>query len=1044
LNYDNYDRIDDANLGKTYYCVAFNAPKGECNVNSDCNSLDKNYCSGSVIKHDEGKCVDHACVKETSTVTECNDGLFCNGSETCLNAKCVAGSTVNCSPFDLNAIHSCLNVPDGLPLTWDYFIGFNSVCNESTDACTTGTVSLTHACSVGLCSAECDANHSCSPTSCDVNDGCAGSDYYDYSDVSNSCSGCLCSHNECSNPVISHNDSRCTECQADSDCSSLDKDYCDGSLVKHDEGKCVNFSCESETSTVQNCADGLFCNGLESCENAKCVDGSAINCNPFNIPPVGECSHVPDNNLLTWDFFAGFTSVCDESKDICTTGVETVESNCDIQACGAECESDSDCSDTECDDLDGCKGNDYYDFTDVLNNCVGCQCTDNQCSTPEISHNDARCTECQIDGDCDKLDKDYCIGTLIMHDEGKCVDYSCEIESSKVQACNDGLYCNGEETCESAQCVGGSAIDCLPFNLDPVGECNYVPDGFPKTWDFFAGFTSVCNEQTDSCTQGIEEITSTCSKQDCRAECESNSDCTPHFVEDYCYFDGACSLGPSCSCSFENEFCPEPGSIIEGYCYWGSGECTGQGCDLNKTPMNCYKECDPETGPKTLPEIKTTKEVSQPRLECNYFGDSNEASECWFVTTLTKISLDTNYEGAETFYRQRWKEDYGSVWGSWSSWKVYESAFGFAEDSIHELEYYSVDEECDLEEEHAFEIDIVDSKAPMPVKTVGKPSTQWDFVGSTFYPEIGDGYLNPGINEECWGQDSLECWKVTLLTPISLQCTDSQPHPVSNERVCFRVELDADDATQSYCEGVGDYNKNADGYCCLQGTTETFTFQEESEHKLAFYCEDALGNKGSVDYEMFKVEGGAFEIQLNKKWNLISVPFALKNSSPELVFEDVEENVQSVWTYDAFTNQWHVYNPSNPGANNLTEVLPGWGYWLAAYNPGSLVLGGSLFSPITTPPSKEIKQGWNLIGYYGTDGLSEYNGPQGNGKKASCMLYSLGDSVLDNGWSSLETYWEPYNPSPWVSFGYDSNLDSGAGYWIAATEDGVYTYSTVC
>ena len=364
----------------------------------------------------------------------------------------------------------------------------------------------------------------------------------------------------------------------------------------------------------------------------------------------------------------------------------------------------------------------------------------------------------------------------------------------------------------------------------------------------------------------------------------------------------------------------------------------------------------------------------------------------------------------------------------------YDASFTIQEQSCHLIEYYSVDN-VEKTETVKKQCVYVDNTPPEPLKTVGDPKTKWDGADSIFYPEIKDA---------CWkSENPLECWKITLLTPITLECTDQQPHPVDNETVCFSVGLDGDNVTEEYCREYNGQLNEADGYCCMPKTTE-FYFGEETEHNLAYYCVDALGNKGSTDDEKFKVEGTKFTIELNKKWNLVSVPFVLIDKNPEAVFADVNENVEAVWTYDAFADEWFVYHPNSPSTSNLSEINPGWGYWLSAYNPDTLTIGGSLFSPITTPPTRELKKGWNLIGYYGTDGILSYNGPVGNGKQAKCALYSLGASMQDKGWTALTTYWEPFNPNQWKSFDYYDRMDPGAGYWISVPEEGQYEYTTNC
>jgi len=78
----------------------------------------------------------------------------------------------------------------------------------------------------------------------------------------------------------------------------------------------------------------------------------------------------------------------------------------------------------------------------------------------------------------------------------------------------------------------------------------------------------------------------------------------------------------------------------------------------------------------------------------------------------------------------------------------------------------------------------------------------------------------------------------------------------------------------------------------------------------------------------------------------------LINDDPTDVLESVEENVESVWTYDSYNDEWFVHRPEHPETSNLDAITPGWGYWVRMYQDDLLVLGGSLFSPITLPPRK--------------------------------------------------------------------------------------------
>jgi len=510
-------------------CTCNHTTVGECTDDEDCDYLDDDYCDGTLIKHDEGVCIDNLCTTETITVQECNDSLYCNGYETCSNAQCVDGTDVDCSGYDISFIATCFNVPDANIYTFDFRGSFNSVCNEDTDACTTGDDSILHVCSTGLCGAECDSDGDCPDTECPP-DGCVGNDWYDFEDVPNNCqTDCTCEENQCDNPTISYNDSRCTECQDDDDCNDRDRDYCVGTEVIHDEGVCIDFSCQTNTTTVEDCLDTLYCNGEETCSNGACVDGTAIDCTAHDMPLISTCYNSPDNNPFTYDHGEPFTSQCNETSDQCTTETQTLTHTCSDEICHAECEDDADCSETDCDYLDGCYGDDWHDFDDVDNACLGdCTCEENQCGSPaDISYNDSRCTECQDDDDCDALDDDYCVGKNVTHDEGKCVDFQCTTQTTTTEACDDGLYCNGEETCLAAQCITGTAIDCSTHDLPLISTCYNNPDNNPFTYDHGEPFTSQCNETSDSCTSGAQSLTHTCSDEICHAECEDDHDCDP-------------------------------------------------------------------------------------------------------------------------------------------------------------------------------------------------------------------------------------------------------------------------------------------------------------------------------------------------------------------------------------------------------------------------------------------------------------------------------------------------------------------------------------
>jgi hypothetical protein len=416
-----------------------------------------------------------------------------------------------------------------------------------------------------------------------------------------------------------------------------------------------------------------------------------------------------------------------------------------------------------------------------------------------------------------------------------------------------------------------------------------------------------------------------------------------------------------------------------------------------------------------------------------------------------------------------------------------EFEFKIPEDSCHLIEIMATDnvDKCALHKQWVY----VDNQAPTPNKTVGEISTEWypvDVAVDPFNPDATHFY--PWIVDRCWNDQhingSIDCWKVTLDTEISMECVDPTPHPVGDEKVCFNVEMDGEDITdgdgcptrrcgrpEGYCNEYGG-EMNDEGYCCVSKTAvDEFTFLEESEHNLKYYCEDALENRGPVDDEKFKVSGKMFKIKLNDKWNLISVPFVLQEDDPKEVFKDAE-SVKTVWSYNGLTGKWSVYRPDNENISDLDAIEPGLGYWILsdcetpielnaedyrwkcdADKCEMLVVGGSLYSPgPVAPPSQDLPEGWSLIGLYGTEGKHGYYGPNswfnwfGYGRDAYCELYSLRNLNEEGStkWSALVGYWEPENPGAWYNLEKCDEMDPGAGYWISMDAEGNYRPSTIC
>ena len=659
-------------------------------------------------------------------------------------------------------------------------------------------------------------------------------------------------------------------------------------------------------------------------------------------------------------------------------------------------------------------------------------------------------------------------------------------------------------------------------------------------------------------------------------------DCLPEDENDYCYIDGVTKIHVEATD-------PEPHPVNDVLCSWDYEVLDGENQGVTGGEQNLQPPFDiqfPEEsmhglrivcwdalGNKVEDQERFFVDKTPPEIKKNYgkpFYDEEvcvrwEKPKWWlpeecvewktveWISSDTKIKISVEDAGPhksgikESKYRYDIVDD-AYCWGTLDcetltlegkkEWTImsdpaYEK-FYIGEESCHLIEIMSTDnvEKSSTHKQCVF----VDNRGPDTVKSIGEPKDEW-YPGQPGEPE---SYFYPEETARCWDEtgEEIECWEVTTVTPLRMECDDSwdgdDTHPVGEKKLCFKVDVDGKDKTLRYCmEYGGWYNLFGDhkGECCrylepdeddhdgcdfydykddcdevqdlecYEGR-KVFYFLEETEHNLQYYCVDRLGNEGPVDEEKFKVEGTKLEIPLYKKWNLISVPFTLLNDDPEVVFDkvfwkgelvdDVSEYIHSVWAYDPdhvmCGQDWCVWSPDGEDNDDL-KVMPGWGYWVmlndkpdcegildcfwSVFNerPLWLVIGGSLFSPATTPPSRNLQKGWNLIGYYGTNWqiypMSDENFMCGEefqmperyifGDKVYCSLNSLIDTQEgyprwsslwsfvncgnhDAEWVGLNTCADPDNPVQTML----SRMYAGRGYWLELDLEDMYAPATTC
>jgi hypothetical protein len=140
---------------------------------------------------------------------------------------------------------------------------------------------------------------------------------------------------------------------------------------------------------------------------------------------------------------------------------------------------------------------------------------------------------------------------------GVCVEPgSCERQAVRDgTSCGDGLVCNGEETCSSGSCIPGTGPSCDDGNACTTDTCS-EPDGCSNSWVACSTFADGC------CPPGCEA-----SDPDCGAACG----------------DGVCE-GNGEDCRTCPQDCPCKGKDCAKACC-GDGVCEGE--NARQCPVDC-------------------------------------------------------------------------------------------------------------------------------------------------------------------------------------------------------------------------------------------------------------------------------------------------------------------------------------------------------------------------------------------------------------------------------------------------------------------------
>jgi hypothetical protein len=349
-----------------------------CTMDSDCD--DGAFCNGAET------CNVGTGICEAGSAPACDDGAFCNGAESCNETtdSCEAGTPPACDDGAFcNGAETCNEGTDscdaGTPPACDdsLFCNGAETCNEGTDQCDAGTPVV---CDDG---AFCNGVETCNEgsDSCDTGtDACAPGEFCNEVDD-------LCEAQVCDNDGICETGEDCGNCANDCISGSIPGAVCGNGICEAGDGETTS-SCSADCNGKLNGKpSGRFTCG-PSCSDSRCNSGS-YQCTETPVGPAG-------------DFCCG-DDMCEGDENSNTCGLDCGEPP--EPFCGNNIiEGTEVCDGT---DLGGASCSDYGFNSGTLSCAANCgnvntdNCT-NECVATHSKEKGPRCSD-GLDNDCDGL-----------------------------------------------------------------------------------------------------------------------------------------------------------------------------------------------------------------------------------------------------------------------------------------------------------------------------------------------------------------------------------------------------------------------------------------------------------------------------------------------------------------------------------------------------------------------------------------------------------------------------------------------------------------
>ncbi len=571
-----------------------------------------------------------------STDLDCDDGLYCNGTEVCSSGSCTAGTAVNCDDTISCTTDSCDEVANSCVHITD-----DAACNDGLYCNGPETCDAGFGCMAGT-PVTCDDSVACTNDSCDeASDGCLF-----VADDTNCDNGVFCDGSETCDQSLGCQAGVPVVCNDGIPCTT---DFCDA----------VADDCAVTTNDAL-CNDGDYCNGAEVCDALNgCEAGTAPNCDDSIACTLDSCNELADSCDHVADDTACDNSLYCDGPEVCnpSAGCQNTAAPCSSAACNEASDTCGCSGDADCDDGQHCNGTETCSAgTCLAGTPVACSdsisCTVDTCN--EVTDS---CDHTPNNGLC--ADGAFCNGVETCNPgvgcelgtapcAGMCND-TLDICGCTTDAdCDDSVYCNGAEICNAGTCEAGAPVVCddsIGCTADSCNEgtnsCNHVPNDSACDNGVHCDGAEVCNTSA-GCQSGPPvdcDDTNDCTLDSCN---EASNDC------DHVPSDSACDDGLTCNGS---ETCDAALGCLAGtptVCDDGVG-CTDDTCDeiLGCTSTANDSNCDDGlycTGTETCDDTLGCLTVDLCNGTCNEASDSCSETPCDYAslsTTSTTLSDGT-------------------------------------------------------------------------------------------------------------------------------------------------------------------------------------------------------------------------------------------------------------------------------------------------------------------------------------------------------------------------------------------------------------------